>query len=134
MQEIEYRVNAEFSAEHFIDLVRRSDLNRSMVDDPARIQRMLDHANLTVAAWDGDKLVGIARSLTDFSYCCYLSDLAVDKEYQHAGIGKMLVTFTRIIAGEECTLLLLSAPAAMEYYPKVGFEKLENAFAIKRER
>lgn len=96
---------------------------------------MLDHANLTVTAWAGDKLlVGIARSVTDFSLCCYLSDLAVDECYQRSGIGKMLVTLARIVAGEEASLILLSAPAAMEYYPKIGFEKLENAFAIRRER
>jgi ribosomal protein S18 acetylase RimI-like enzyme len=95
---------------------------------------MLDHANLIVTAWDGDKLVGVARSSTDFSFYCYLSDLAVDESYQCSGIGKMLVTLTRIVAGEEASLIRLFAPAAMEYYPKVGFEKLENAFAIKRER
>lgn len=95
---------------------------------------MLDNANLTVTAWDGDKLVGVSRAVTDFSFCCYLSDLAVDESYQHSRIGKMLVTFMCIVAGEEASLLLISAPAAMEYYPKVGFEKLENAFAIKRER
>lgn len=95
---------------------------------------MLDNANLTVTAWDRDKLVGVARSSADFAFYCYLSDLAVDETYQRSGIGKMLITLTRIVAGEEASLILPSALAAMKYYPKVGFEKLENAFAIKRER
>ena len=135
MQTIDYRVNAEIGAEQFVDLLNRSTLAaRRPLDSAERVQRMLDHANLTVTAWDGGKLVGVARSLTDFSFCCYLSDLAVDESYQRSGIGMELIRRTREEAGLECTLLLLSAPAAMEYYPKVGFEKLENAFAIKREK
>ncbi len=135
MNEIEYRVNETISVEQFVDLLNRSTLAaRRPLDSADRVQRMLDNANLTVTAWDGDKLVGVSRSLTDFSFCCYLSDLAVDESYQRSGIGKELVRRTREVAGLECMLLLLSAPAAMEYYPKVGFEKLENAFAIPREK
>lgn len=135
MQNIEYRVNEKISVEQFIDLLHRSTLAaRRPLDNAVRVQRMLDHANLTVTAWDGNKLVGISRALTDFSYCCYLSDLAVDESYQRSGIGKELVRRTRELAGVETSLILLSAPDAMAYYPKVGFEKLENAFAIKREK
>ncbi len=133
MQEIDYRVNAKVDTKQFIDIIRRSGLRRP-IDDATRIQRMIDQANLTVTAWDNDKLIGIARSLTDFSYCCYLSDLAVDKEYQRAGIGKELVRRIRQEAGEETSLILLAAPEAMEYYPKIGFEKLENAFIIRRKK
>lgn len=135
MQNIEYRINQTISAGQFVDLLNRSTLAaRRPLENAERVQRMLDHANLTVAAWDGDTLVGVSRSLTDFSFCCYLSDLAVDESYQHSGIGRELIRRTREAAGLECTLILLSAPAAMEYYPKVGFEKLENAFAVKREK
>jgi predicted N-acetyltransferase YhbS len=93
---------------------------------------MLDHANLTITAWDGEKLVGIARSLTDFCYCCYLSDLAVDREYQGRGIGRELIEQTRKHLSEQVSLILLSAPSAMTYYPKVGFEKADNAWIIRR--
>jgi predicted N-acetyltransferase YhbS len=135
MHKIKYRINQAISVEQFIDLLNRSTLAaRRPLESAERVQRMLDHANLTVTAWDGDKLVGASRSLTDFSFCCYLSDLAVDESYQRSGIGRELIRRTREAAGLECTLLLLSAPAAMGYYPKVGFEKLENAFAIKREQ
>jgi N-acetylglutamate synthase-like GNAT family acetyltransferase len=85
-----------------------------------------------VTAWDKDKLVGIARSLTDFSYCCYLSDLAVRKDYQKGGIGKKLIALTKEYIGDHAMLLLLSAQTAMDYYPKVGFQKVENGFIIKR--
>lgn len=132
---IAYRINEPLSVAQFVDLLERSTLAaRRPLEDPTRVQRMLDHANLTVTAWHEEHLVGIARSLTDFSFCCYLSDLAVDEAYQRSGIGRELVRRTREEAGEETVLLLLSAPAAMTYYPKIGFEKLDNAFAIKRER
>ena len=135
MSAVEYRVNHTLTVEQFIDLLNRSMLAaRRPLESAERVQRMLDHANLTVTAWDGETLVGIARSATDFAFYCYLSDLAVDEAYQRSGIGKMLITLTRIVAEDEASLILLSAPAAMGYYPKVGFEKLENAFAVKRER
>ncbi len=135
MPAIQYRLDAALTVEQFIDVLQRSTLGaRRPIADAARVQRMLDHANLTITAWDGDTLVGVARSLTDFAFCCYLSDLAVDEAYQHAGIGRELIRRTRAEAGTESTLILLSAPAAMAYYPKVGFETLENAFAIQRER
>ncbi|SDC65004.1 Acetyltransferase (GNAT) domain-containing protein [Shouchella lonarensis] len=95
---------------------------------------MLDAASLCITAWDGDRLVGVARSLTDFAYCCYLSDLAVDVDYQKDGVGRQLLEQTRESIGAECSLILLSAPEAMGYYPKVGFEQAENAFVMKRER
>jgi predicted N-acetyltransferase YhbS len=93
---------------------------------------MYANSNLVATAWDEDKLVGVSRSLTDFCYCCYLSDLAVRKDYQSNGIGKKLIELTKNIIGEQTTLILLAAPAAMDYYPKVGFQKIDNGFIIKR--
>lgn len=95
---------------------------------------MINGANLTITAWDNTTLIGIARALTDFSYCCYLSDLAVHKDYQKQGIGKTLITKVEKEIGEETALILLSAPNAMEYYPKAGFTKAENAFLIPRKK
>jgi uncharacterized glyoxalase superfamily protein PhnB len=80
---------------------------------------MLDHANLTITAWDGEKLIGVSRALTDFSFCCYLSDLAVDESYQRSGIGRELIRCTREEAGLECVLLLLSAPPRWSTIPKL---------------
>ena len=121
----------------FIDVLRRSGLAlRRPVADEKRIATMLEKASLLVAAYDieeGSKLVGIARSLTDFSYCCYLSDLAVDKAYQGRGISKRLIEETRKAAGPQSMCLLLSAPAAMTYYEKIGMPKAENAFIYERE-
>jgi len=116
-----------------IEVYDSSGLNRPTADKN-RIAGMYANSDLIVTAWDGDTLVGISRALTDFYYCCYLSDLAVRKEYQNRGIGRQLVQLTKQAIGPRCMLLLLSAPTAMEYYPKLGMDKLDNAFMIKREQ
>lgn len=130
---ISYQVEREINPAVVTDLFRRSGIRRP-VDDLDRIGRMIHHANLILCAWDGEKIVGIARALTDFSYCCYLSDLAVDRAYQKQGIGKGLVDRVREIVGDEVMILLLSAPEAESYYPHLGFEKAENAWRIPRRR
>ncbi len=116
-----------------VDLYDSSGINRPTTDQ-ARIAEMYKNSNLIVTAWDGNLLVGIARALTDFCYCCYLSDLAIRKDYQKSGVGKRLIDLTKEKIGEQTMLLLLSAPGAMLYYPKVGFEKVDNGFIIKRKR
>lgn len=87
-----------------------------------------------ISAWHADRLVGVSRSLTDYVFCCYLSDLAVDKAYQGQGIGQALIARTRAVIGDEVSLILLAAPGAMSYYPAVGFEQANNAFVIRRKR
>jgi predicted N-acetyltransferase YhbS len=130
---ITYQFNLSPLIEDIIDLYKSSGINRP-IDDIDRIAQMYAHSNLVVSAWDEDKLVGIARSLSDFCYCCYLSDLAVREEYKKQGIGKKLIALTKEKIGDQTMLLLLSAPAAMDYYPKLNFEKVENGFIIKRMR
>jgi len=129
--EITYKLDIIPDAEKIIDLYKSSGINRPIADKE-RIAKMYANSNLIVTAWDVSKLVGISRSLTDFCYSCYLSDLAVRKEYQRHGIGKKLIALTKEKIGEHTMLLLLAAPAAMDYYPKVGFEPVENGFIIKR--
>jgi predicted N-acetyltransferase YhbS len=118
---IEYRLGNQLDVDEVIELFRASTLGaRRPIDDRERIRLMLQHANLVVTAWDGPRLVGIARSLSDFSFCTYLSDLAVDSAFQRRGIGKELMRRTQE-AGRPATLLLFAAPAAIDYYPHVGF-------------
>ena len=128
---ISYQCNLTPPVEDIIDLYKSSGINRP-IDDIDRIAKMYENSNLVVSAWDEDKLIGIARSLSDFYYCCYLSDLAVREEYKKQGIGKKLIALTKEKIGDQSMLLLLSAPAAMDYYPKLNFEKVENGFIIKR--
>jgi ribosomal protein S18 acetylase RimI-like enzyme len=128
---ITYQINAPLTVDDVIRVFRNSGIRRP-IDQPDRIQEMIEHANLIVSAWDGQKLIGIGRALTDFSFCCYLSDLAVDRDYQRSGIGRALVNEVLEQIGDRCSLILLSAPEAMEYYPKLGFEEIKNGFMIKR--
>ena len=131
--QIEYRQNHPLDPVEIARLFESSGINRPTQDIP-RIAKMFAQANLVISAWDGSRLVGVGRSLTDYSYCCYLSDLAVDGAYQKDGIGREIIRRTQEVIGEEVSLILLSAPAAMDYYPKVGFEHVENAYVIRRRR
>ena len=135
MREIIYKKDYVPETMQIIEVYQSSGIKRP-IDNVARIEKMYVNSNIIITAWENKKLVGIARALTDFSYCCYLSDLAVRQEYQSEGIGKQLVEEVKKAIGttEEISLLLLSAPNAMEYYPKVGFEAIENGFIIKRKK
>jgi GNAT superfamily N-acetyltransferase len=119
------------TAEQIIELYDNAGLPRP-TNDKERIKKMFANSNLIVTAWSNDLLIGVSRALTDFSYCCYLSDLAVRKEYQTKGIGKKLIELTKEKVGNQSMILLLSVPTAMEYYPKVGFKKQESSFIINR--
>jgi predicted N-acetyltransferase YhbS len=117
--------------EQVIELYRASTLGeRRPIDDRERFAGMLQNANLVITAWDGGMLVGIARSLTDFNFFTYLADLAVRVSHQKQGIGKGLMRQTQIHGGAKTSLLLLSAPAAEEYYPRTGFSRAPNAWLL----
>jgi GNAT superfamily N-acetyltransferase len=128
------REEGRLDAAEFTDLARRADLTRP-VDDPARMTAMLAHSNLVVTARDAaaGRLIGAARSLTDFAYCCYLSDLCVDPDWQGGGIGRALIAETKRIIGPQSMLLLLSAPQPMTYYPRIRMETVRNGFIIRRD-
>ena len=128
-----YRNDVKISTDQFIDVLKRSTLaERRPVDDRDRIEKMLQNGNITITAWQNDLLIGVSRALTDFSFCCYLSDLAVDEAFQKQGIGKELIRLTHEVAGENATLILLAAPKAVKYYPKIGMEQFKDCFIIKR--
>jgi GNAT superfamily N-acetyltransferase len=116
-----------------IELYNNAGLPRP-TQDAERIKKMYDNSNLIITAWDGEKLIGVSRCITDWCWSCYLADLAVQHGYQKEGIGKKLIEFTKEKAGKEVMILLLSVPTAMEYYPKVGFTKEDRAFAIHRSK
>src|ERR1700751_2844047 len=118
---IAYASESDLSAPEFRDVLIASTLGeRRPVGDLARLERMLRRADIIVTARDGTRLVGVSRGISDFAYCCYLSDLAVDVAYQRQGIGKRLIEETRQAAGDGATLILVAAPKAETYYPKIG--------------
>lgn len=131
MSDITYRIGNDLDPSEFIDLLRATSLGvRRPIENLATIRDMLQHGNLTVTAWDGPLLVGIARSLTDFSFVAYLSDLAVRETYQKRGIGRELIRVTRSKLGPATKLVLLSAPAAVDYYPQLGFTQHPSAWTL----
>jgi GNAT superfamily N-acetyltransferase len=128
---IHYDHSRRIGEADFVDLLNRSTLaERRPVDDPKGIKAMLEHANLLCTAWDGTKLVGVARSVTDFEYCCYLSDLAVDQAYQKQGIGRELIRQTQSRLGPNAKIILLAAPKAETYYPRLGFAPHRSAWVL----
>lgn len=131
METIIYSDRRAITPEQLAAVFEASGIRRPTTD-LGRMARMLEHGNLLVTAWAGEHLVGVARALTDFSYCCYLSDLAVDREYQKRGIGRELIRRVSDAIGEQSMLLLLAAPEAMDYYPRIGFEAVANGWIIKR--
>lgn len=131
MENIRYQIENELALDEFVSLLNRSTLGeRRPVDDEDRLRAMLKHANLIVTARDGELLVGVSRSSSDFSFCTYLSDLAVDEAYQKKGIGKVLIRETKE-AAPLAKLILLSAPKAIEYYPKIGMTRHEHCYILE---
>lgn len=132
---VHFALEPNLSAREFRDILIASTLaERRPANDLERLKQMLRNADLIVTARDGARLVGISRAVTDFAYCCYLSDLAVDVAYQRQGIGKRLIEETRVQAGDGVTLILVAAPAAEGYYPKIGMRQLTSCWSIPRSR
>jgi len=124
-----YQNEPNLEAAEFIDLLVRSTLaERRPVDDTARIESMLRNADLILTARIDGRLVGVARAITDFSYCCYLSDLAVDESCQRLGIGKELLRLVGEAAGPGTKVILLAAPKAADYYPHIGMVRHDSCW------
>ncbi|KAA2239009.1 GNAT family N-acetyltransferase [Chitinophaga agrisoli] len=129
--EITYKNDVMPPVDKIIELYNAAGLPRP-TNDAERMKTMFQHSNLVVSAWDGEKLVGISRTITDWVWCSYLADLAVSPDYKESGIGKELIRLTRERIGEQAMILLLSVPGAMDYYPKVGFTKEDRGFIMNR--
>lgn len=118
----------------FTQLLKNSTLGgRRPMEDEECLAGMINNSNLIISAWDEGNLIGISRCVTDFHYCCYLSDLAVDKDYQSQGIGKELQIQTQKQLGPKCKLILISAPAANGYYQQIGFTNNERCWVLNRD-
>ena len=133
---LQYSIDSEITSSDYIDILQRSTLaERRPVGDPTRIAGMLAHADIIVTArTEAGLLVGVSRAITDFHYCTYLSDLAVDRAYQRQGIGRELIRRTHEAAGLKTRLILLSAPAARTYYPHIGMTRHESCWVFEPQR
>jgi GNAT superfamily N-acetyltransferase len=131
---IDYQLEPDLSVEEFIDVLARSTLaERRPVNDRPTMAKMLAHADILVTARRDGRLIGVSRAISDFSYCTYLSDLAVDQAFQGQGVGRELIRRTHEAAGLNTTLVLLAAPKAQTYYPHVGMTKHESCWTIPRQ-
>ncbi|AJQ92618.1 GNAT family N-acetyltransferase [Gynuella sunshinyii] len=131
MSDIQYRSNHPISADQFIALLSETSLGeRRPINDRECMEGMVNNTNLIITAWHDDTLVGVARSMTDFHFACYLSDLAVHRNFQKRGIGKALIRLTQEQLKSSCKLILLAAPAASEYYQPLGFEHNPRAWML----
>ncbi|WP_019613962.1 GNAT family N-acetyltransferase [Psychromonas ossibalaenae] len=128
---IEYRVNKVISEKQFVDLLDNTSLaERRPIGNSKYIAGMLKNSNLIVSAWVEEELIGIARAMTDFYYCCYISDLAVHEKAQDNGVGKELLQLTTQQVNKDCKLILLSVPQTEDYYPHMGFEVHDRAWVL----
>jgi len=128
---ITYREGNDLDLQTVIELYEASTLGeRRPVSERDRMAAMLKHSNIVITAWDGDLLVGISRALSDFSFVTYLSDLAVRASHQRSGIGKELIRRTQMAGGLQAKIILLAAPAAAEYYGRIGFEHQPRAWLL----
>ncbi len=129
---VAYAIEPDLSPAEFIDVLSRSTLaERRPVDRADVIAGMLRNAGVIATARVEGKLVGVSRAVTDFHYCAYLSDLAVDRAYQGKGIGRELIRRTHEAAGPGTTLILIAAPKARTYYPHIGMEYHDSCWIIR---
>ncbi|MHB1423296.1 MAG: GNAT family N-acetyltransferase [Gemmataceae bacterium] len=134
MPTVAYHLEPDLNPREFIDLLARSTLaERRPVSELTTMRDMLKNASVIATARINGLLVGVSRAITDFAYCTYLSDLAVDAKHQRQGIGKELIRRTHEAAGLHTTLILLAAPKAQTYYPHVGLTKHESCWIISRQ-
>lgn len=129
--QVHFRTDRRPSADELAHVFRASGIKRP-TDDVHRLEKMIGHANVFVTAWAEDELIGVARALSDFSYCCYVSDLAVSKDWQRIGVGKEIIAHLRALLTDEVAVILVAAEDAVSYYPGAGFERIPAAFKIPR--
>ena len=128
---VTYTTTQTITSNEFIDILKRSTLGeRRPIENKKCIQGMLDHADILALALDDGKIIGVARAVTDFNYACYLSDLAVDVNYQKMGIGQKLIATVQEQLEDSCKIILLSSPDAVGYYPKIGFKGHDSAWVL----
>ena len=132
--QVNYSIVSHVDVHEFIDLLNRSGLaERRPVDDLLCMEEMVKFGNLMVTARVGSLMVGIARSLTDFHYACYLSELAVDRHYQTFGIGTELQKFTQQQLNKHCRIIVIAAPDADGYYGRLGYVRNERCWVMGRQ-
>ncbi|WP_144605329.1 GNAT family N-acetyltransferase [Algoriphagus algorifonticola] len=130
---VSYQIEKIVSLEEFIAVLNSSGLaERRPMDQPNVLHKMLIGSNLIVTARESGKLVGILRALTDFSYRCFIADLAVNKAHQNQGVGKKLIQLARSTSAD-ARLFLFAAEGAVTFYEKLGFQLHDHCYQLRPE-
>ncbi len=130
---ITYSIGGPLTAEEAADLLSKDGFARPL-DDLARVQRMLDNADVLITARDGERLAGFVRALSDFAYYCFVAELAVEPDYQRRGIGKDLLLRLREATGAHVNMVLTASEGADTYYPHLGWERVNRSWRLRRAR
>ena len=132
-----YAAEPDLGVEAFCRVLVESGLGDGRpLNDLERMGRMLAEADLVVTAHLGSAtgaLVGVARCITDFCWCCYLSELAVARQAQGLGVGAGLIAAVRAELGPQVSLILASMPEAVGFYERIGMPRLSDAFWYRRD-
>lgn len=129
-----YSSEPHLALDEFRDVLERSTLSRRRpMSDQRVMSGILENSDVLITARMDGKLVGISRAITDFSYCTYLADLAVDQAFHGQGIGRLLIEKTHEAAGRHTLLILLAAPEAESYYPHIGLEPHHSCWTSPRQ-
>lgn len=130
IENLKLQIENSLSALEFRQILEASGIKKRPLDDLERLEKMCHHSNLIVTARVNNKIVGVARSFTDFVFCTYMSELAVSISHQKKGIGRRLIEFTKRQT-PQALLVLLAAPEAVDYYHKIGLSKFQDCFLLK---
>ncbi len=119
--------NHRFTAEEYIDFLKRTDLGSQYPKErfEERIPKLLVNSSISLAALDkSGKIVGALLGLTDFAYWLYVTDLGVDREYTRKGIGRALMKTAHEIAGGEkdIAVYLIANENAVPFYKSLGMQ------------
>lgn len=125
---IELSENRDISTEKVLSLYRENKW--SSADKPDELMKALKNSHGLVSAWDGDKLVGLANSISDGHLVVYYPHLLVLPEYQGQGIGKMIMNKFQEKYSDFHQQILVADGKAIDFYKKCGFEKSKNCEAM----
>ena len=135
--EVAYAREPDLPLADFARVLEESGLGATRpLGDLERLGRMLTQANLVMTArrGPGGELLGVARCVTDFSWCCYVSELAVGRAAQGLGVGRGLLDAAQAELGPEVSVILLSMQDAVGFYERIGMARQDDAFAFRRQR
>lgn len=116
--------------ENLVDLYDETDMciGLGRKRETEKIRRAFENSYRYVTAWDGDKIVGAGRMISDGECYAWIHDIAVLEAYRKQDIGRTVMD--KLMEGNEKLLIgLTSSFEAVDFYTKLGFNKHKTAMA-----